>query len=333
MVNYGIASLVAGLLLVVIGQAVTKKTTPRKTLTWIGVIGLLLGVIAFASPTTLPFLQNEISFGTLAVAGTGASGGAGGVVTTYQPTGAYSAKDKFATTTVSGTSYYKIGDKAASTTAASNLNVGDVVTYWVDNSSAGYYWVKPITLTAGPSVTRFEAQAWKNGTATVTGYDLVGRATSSSGVSNISMAANKIANVEISYQGTAKSSAMPFGGVMVVEYNSTISSVTCTGDDLLAVNPFHLTYTVGFTAHTYRVWAVSPTVDDGTASLRKVTCQFQNGGTAAGTGSEYYVKFIPANYYVDQNGNIVLDTEKFNNADTTRTGSTLNKIQLTSYWG
>lgn len=334
MLNYAAALGIMGLLLVVIGQGLVKKAGARKMLTWFGVIGLVIAVVVFAFPGTLPWLDQTINIGgqTFAVAGAGtAGGGTTGVVTTYQPTGSYSAKDNFATTTVSGTSYYKVNNNAATTTAASNLNVGDVVTYWVDNSS-GYYWVKPITLTAGPSVTRFEAQAWKNGTASITGYDLVGRASVTGGsTSNISMSANDLANVEITYQGTSKQSAMPFGGVMVVEYNSTISSVTCTGDDLLSINPFHLTYTASATTHTYKAYGVSPTIDDGTASLRKITCQFINGASPAGNEAPYYVKFIPANYYVDQAGNVVLDTEKFSNQDTARVG-VQNQPKMTAYW-
>lgn len=257
--------------------------------------------------------------------------GSGSGVTTYQPTASYTTFDKYAsTTTVSGTSYYKVGSNKATTTAQTNVNKGDQITYWVDNST---YWVKPAVETAGAGVTSIEAEAYANGTATITLYDTVNRQSSDSGTYNTSMGANKQANEELTYQGTAKQSASPFGGVMIVEYNSTISSVTCTGDDLLNSNPYHVTYTVTATTNTYKPYAYGPSLDDGTGSVRKINCQFQNGATAVGAGSAYYFKFIPANYYVTNDGDIVLDTEKFANGVTTRTGSVINQPSLTAYWG
>lgn len=249
---------------------------------------------------------------------------------TYQPTASYSARDKYSTTSISGTSYYKVNGNSATTTAYTNTNVGDGITYWVSNTS---YWVKPIVKNAGAGVTPFEALGWANSSASVSLYDSVGRASADSGDSNISMGANDQANVEITYQGTSEGSAGPFGGKMVIEMNATISSVTCTGDALTSSDPYHLTYSVSATSHTYKSWAYSPILDDGTGAVQRINCQFKNGATAVGAGSPYYVKFIPANYYVTDNGDIVLDTEKADDGDTTRTGSTINLPSVTGYWG
>ena len=249
---------------------------------------------------------------------------------TYQPTASYSARDKYSTTSVTGTSYYKVNGNSATTTAYTNTNVGDSVTYWVSNTS---YWIKPLTQSAGAGVTPFEVLGWANSSATVSLYDLVGRASADSGDSNISMGANDQANVEITYQGTSEGSAGPFGGKMVIEMNSTISSVTCTGDDLVSSDPYHLTYSITATSNTYKSWVYGPSLDDGTGAVRRISCQFKNGASAVGAGSAYYVKFIPANYYVTDGGDIVLDTEKFADGDTTRTGSTINLPTVTGYWG
>ena len=250
-------------------------------------------------------------------------------IATYQPTAAYSGKDKFSSTTVTGTSYYKPNQLPATTTAYSNVNVGDDVTYWIDN---GTYYVTPIQRVVGTGVNSFTALAYQNATVSVTGYDLTNRQSTANGAYNASMAANKQANIEITYQGTAKKSAAPFGGVMVVEYNSTISSVTCTGDDLLSSNPFQVTYSTAQTPLAYKVYAFGSSLDDGTGSVKRISCQFLNGNTAAGAGSVYYVNFLPANYYLSNDGRILLDVEKSANSDNTRTQIT-NTIKLTSYWG
>lgn len=249
---------------------------------------------------------------------------------TYQPTASYSARDKYSTTSVSGTAYYKVNGNSATTTAYTNVNVGDQITYWMSNTT---YWVKPVTKTAGAGVNPFEALGWANSSATVTLYDSVNRQSVTDGAYNTSLGANDQANIEITYQGTAEGSAGPFGGKMVIEMNSTISSVICTGDVLMSNDPYHLTYTTSATTHTYKSWAYGPSLDDGSGAVKRIDCQFKNGATAVGAGSVYYVKFIPANYYVTNNGDIVLDTEKNADGDTTRTGSTINLPTATGYWG
>ena len=272
-------------------------------------------------PITCPpgtVLQNGVCVST-------AGGGA-----TYQPTATYSARDNYSTTSLGGTSYYKVNGNSATTTAYTNVNIGDTVSYWVDNST---YWIKPVTKTAGQGVTIFEALGWSNSSATVTLYDSVNRQATTDGAYNTSMGANDQANIEITYQGTAEGSAGPFGGMMVIEYNATLSSVICTGDVLVSNSPYHLTYTTSATTHTYKSWAYGPSLDDGSGAVKRIDCQFKNGATAVGDESVYYVKFIPANYYVTDGGDIVLDTEKQADGDTTRVGSTISLPTATAYWG
>ena len=250
----------------------------------------------------------------------------------FQPTATYSSKDKYATTTISGTSYYKVNGQPATTTAYTDVNNGDTITYWVDNSS---YYVSPLTKVAGTGVNKFVADSWRNGTVTLSAYDLTNRVTVTSGQSNTTMDANSVANIEVTYQGTAKRSAAPFGGVMVVEYNSTMSSVQCTGDDLLTSNPYHVTYTTNSTAgvlNTYRTFAFGPTLDDGSGSPKRISCQFQNGATDVGAGASYYFTFHSANYYPTNDGNIVLDVEQYDDQDTAKTGVT-NQRALYANWG
>lgn len=246
----------------------------------------------------------------------------------YSPTLSVSAKDKFASTMVSGTPYYKTNGLPATTTVVTSINKDETYKYWMSNTST--YYVEPVTKTAGCGVTTLVATGWANGSVSVSGYDLVNRQATTSGVYNTSMGANDQANEEFTYQGSSKQSGMPFGGVMVVEYNATIASATCTGVDISEANDFHVTYSSSATANTFRIWKVLPTIDDGTGSVRTIDCQFKNGAASV-AGGTYYVKFIPANYYLTNTGDIVLDVEQNANQATTRTG--IGQVTFTGYWG
>lgn len=269
-------------------------------------------------------------------AGTTLQGGVcvaiGGGGANYQPTGTYTTVDTFSTDVITGTAYYKVGSKRATTTAQTNLNVGESVEYWLSNTTT---YVKPVIQTATQGVNPFEAEGFKNASATITLYDTVNRQdVTGSGLYapyNTSMGANDLANIEVTYQGTADYSAGPFGGVMVVEFNSTIAKLSATGDVLLKDNPYHVTWTPSATTHVYKGFAYSEDLDNGLGGVNRISLQFKNGATAVGAGSPYSIVFVPANYYVTTSGDIVLDTEKFADGDTTRTG--LGEPRATGYWG
>jgi len=283
-----------------------------------------IGLIAYAY---VPGLK-DANF--LAVAPTGVAPSAGNqntntpgptVPTTYQPTATYSAIDSFSTATITGTAYYKADGQKASTTALTNVNKGQTYTYWVDNGTGGNY-VRPVVFIAHSGVNSVQAKAWQNASLTITAYDTNAGVAIADASHNVSLAANGQANVDFKLQGTAKKSSGPFGGVMVLEYNSSIASVTCTGKDLQASNPFHVTYTLSSTGNIYKELAYAPSLDDGSGNLRHISCQFTNGATAMPVnGSAFTISMIPANNYVTNDGNIVLDTEQYLNGVNTRTGS------------
>ncbi len=275
-----------------------------------------------------PLPDGEIIVGGAQVSGTP---GIIGQVNTFQPTATYTAIDEFsATTNIPGTQYYKLNGNKATTTSQTNVNANGRIEYWVDNST---YWVQPaIVDPVLAGVNPVQAKGLANGTATITLYDQVGRADVTSGASNVSMAANKQANIEITYQGSAEASSGPFGGVMIMEYNSTIPNVICSGPQIQASNPFHVTHTVKLLTHTFKQWAYAPSLDDATGDVNRIQCQFKNGATASGATSNYTVVFIPADYYITDAGNIVLDTEKFENQDTTRTGTAKNQPTAFAFW-
>jgi len=325
MITYATGIAILGAITLAIALLAIKKSDTRKKVGWVGAIILFVGIFTLVSPNTFPTLQNPMTFTAVTPSGDG-----GTIISTgeaYQPTASYSAKDKYSTTAVSGTSYYKVGNLPATTTAKTNVKSGETYTYWVEN---GTYYVKPVIFTAHEGANDIVADAWQNGSVTITGYDLVNHETITGGAYNTSMGANDQANIQFTYQGTAKQSAGPFGGVMALEYNSTISSVLCTGDQITEDNPYHVTYSVSDTSHTYKLWAYTADMDDGSGNVREINCQFKNGATAAGAGASYKITFIPANYYVTNAGDIVLDTEKFANDDTTRTG--YGAPSATFYW-
>lgn len=334
-ISWGLVIAALGLIALIYGVSVRKKSARK--FTWFGIIALIAGILPLLiSIPALAFLSAPIGLGgtSFAISDAGSDGSSTGSSTgstatcPIQTTASYAAKDKFSTTSVPGTSYYKTNGFPAVTTAASNLNPDVEYTYWVSNES---YYVKPEVQDAACGVNTFVAEAYNNATSTLTGYDIVNSQPVTNGAYNTSLGANARASEKYTYQGTAKKSAMPFGGVLVLEYNSTISSVTCTGASLLVSNPYHVTYSPAFTAHTYRVYGVSADLDDGTGAARTFDCQFQNGATAPGAGSDYIATLIPANYYVSNSGEILLDVEKFANQDNTRTA--LGQKTLTNNWG
>ena len=253
-----------------------------------------------------------------------AFGGATGTTGTtsnvnVNPTATYSTIDTYSTTAVTGTGFYKQDGLPISTTAIGNVNPGTEYTYWLQNGS---WYVKPFVFTAGSLNNQIVNKvAVQNGSVTVnvidsaTGLSL----TVGGGANNISGSANAVGNIQIKYTGGSKTSALPFGGVMVVEYKNTISSVTCTGADLLASNPYHVTYAVSAVTNTFTQFGVADTIDSGNGALHEIDCNIKQGASAS-SGSNFIIKFIPANYYVTNAGAMMLDTQKNDNADNTRTG-------------
>jgi hypothetical protein len=237
-----------------------------------------------------------------------------------QETATYSAKDKYSTATPAGTSYYKEDGLPASTTALSNIKKNIEYTYWNNNQSN---FIEPKTMKAVCGPNQFIATAYHADNGTLGEYDSVGRQSIDDGISNISMGANDQANVEFTYQGVAKESLMPFGGVMVLEVNSTITQITCTSPDgVLDLSPakkFSITYTPHATTHISKVIQLNGNIDDGTGAVKKINCQFLNGGTAAGTDAKWYVSLYPANWYVTNDGGFDLDVEQTANGLNTRT--------------
>ena len=297
---------------------------------WALIVGVFILVGLFAYSFLGPGFGQQA-----AVPGAGPNGQAiTGSVCSYQPTATYEAKDKYSTTVISGTSYYKVDADPAQTTAYTNVNSGDKIQYWVQNTSR--YYVEPSNATVTRCTNAFNADGIRNGTATLTAYDTTNSRSIDNGVANISMGANAQANIRYTYQPTARQGFMPFGGVLVLEQNSSIpgSGVACNAPFLSSntrADAFTVTYTVAATTNAFVIYRVAPSIEDGSGSAATFTCQYGNGANPAGAGAAFYATLIPANYYITNDGDILLDVEQAANDLSTRTG--LGQLPETFYWG
>lgn len=339
-ITWSVVILTLALLGVFGTQMFAKSKKTRKMFVWIGVVGVVVSVLGFAN--VIPQLNQTIALGGLLAVEGGAQQESPNVQTdfpnqqpTYQPTATYTTTDKFGTTTVTGTSYYKADGEKAGTTAISNVNEGTEYSYWVSNSSS--YYVDVLTFTAQKGANNKVATAYRNGTISLTGYDIVQHQSTSDSVYNSSMGANDNAKIEFTVIGGAKTSAVPFGGVLVIETNSTIPTIGCSGDGVVGLNSkYQVTFTPSATVMRYVVYELEPgfdvSTDNGNTGVTKIIrCDFTNGATAVGSGGVYRAIIIPANNYLGNDGNIYTDVEQKINGATTRTG--LGGVTSVFYWG
>lgn len=251
----------------------------------------------------------------------------------YQPTASYSTTNHFSSASVSGTSYYKAGNNKATTTAITNTDPTISYQYWVDNST---YYIKPFSFIGSGTKAIGNNEAYKNGSLTINGYDLINDRAVTSGAYNTSLATGT-AKIKYTVLGSATTTAMPFGGVLVVEANSTIQQINCFGDGISSTpsTKYQVTYSPTTTTSRYVIYEVSPGYDvspDGLIGTTKTfECDFTSS-TDPGANSLYYVKMIPANYYyVNSDGSFALDVEQKLNGLTTRTGA--GQPRSTFIWG
>ena len=209
----------------------------------------------------------------------------------------------------------------------SNVNPNTEYTYWVENATT---YVKPKTFTAGTLNNNIvNKEGYANSTATVILFDELNNVNVHTPANNVSFGAGATVNIKLKYQGTFQGSAMPFGGILVVEANQSIPTINCNGADISNVVPYSsLSYTASSTANRYVQFGVNPTLDDGSATAREINCQFKNGATDSSSLVKF--TFIPANYYVANDGSILLDVQKTANQDTTATG--LGRITAQTYF-
>jgi hypothetical protein len=248
----------------------------------------------------------------------------------FQPAITYAGYDAYASgTAVKGTNQIKVDGKTPVTTYA-NGGAGQNIEYWLSNSS---WHCKPASESVPCNPLTIQNKCYGNGTATVTLYDTTYTEISSAaaGANNLSLATSSTANAIVKYIGTALKSNAPFGGLMVVEFPNTISSVTVSGAGNIVAgnNGYTLTYSDATSTHTHLLYTYDGTLDDGTGTEKIINLQFKNGASSV-TGDTFTVCFYDANYYLTNAGGFVLDTQQALNQLTTKTG--LSIICKTGYF-
>jgi len=337
-ITVALVLLILGLGLVVIGILQKKKAKTRQVLVWIGAVGIVIYVLSLVI-VGLPLVGTVIYSSALGIPGTtltvgGEGAGNGGTpYQGYQPTASYSTVNHFNATVITGTSYYKAGSQKATTTQILNTDPNVQYQYWV--SATGQY-VIPISFTGSGTKTVVNTNAYQNGSITINGYDLIADKAITSGIANASLGTGT-AKIKFTVLGSALTTGIPFGGVLVVEANNTISQINCFGDGISAVSgsKYQLTWqpTTANLRYVYYELAsgydVSP---DGLIGITKTfECDFVAPASPGTTLAPYYVRIVPTNYYyVNPDGSFALDVEQKLNGLTTRTG--LGQFTGTFYW-
>jgi len=367
--DYGIILYVLAVFFGLLGIFSLAKRTggkeSRKILNWFGAIFLVLGVFMFvwqfgvlsniglplqplsAVGSTVPqgvcTIGEEMCVGSNAYTCVDGSWinagqvagkcGVSGTAQPYQPTATYSTINHWSSASISGTAYYKAGIAKATTTAISNVDPSTTYKYWVSNAT---HYVEPITFIGSGTKTITNDKAYQNGTITINAYDLINNQAISASSHNATLSSGT-AKLKFTVLGAGSTSALPFGGVLVVEANSSISQIICSGDGL-SLTPstkYQVTYSPTYTNYRYVIYEVDPGYDISPNGLQGVTktfeCDFVSSTDPAGPNITYKASFIPANYYyVNDLGDFVLDVEQKLNGLTTRTG--YSEQSFTGYW-
>lgn len=240
------------------------------------------------------------------------------------------ARDNLNGVSIGGTTYYKVNGLPATT--STTVVAGKSLQVWTDNST---YFCNPESVPKAECGAQIiEQECVRNGTSlSMKFWDNANGVflTASGGANNLTMGANTLANVRIDYQGTAKQANMPFGGCVVVEVPSTISSVSLSGAGISSnvPCPYVYTYSTQATTNTYFAYAVPAGFDkDGLGDIKSIAMQIQAG--SSDPSAVAYVTLQPADYYVGNDGNLYLGLQKDKNADTTKVRSAITasfKIQ------
>lgn len=242
------------------------------------------------------------------------------------PTYSYSAVDKYLATAVGGTDQIKDNGNAP-VTSLQYPTKGDALQYWKSNAS---YNCEVKSATVGCGSNNVQTKCIKNATSVSLKVfnkktnDYVNSSVDSQ-TNDLTLGASSTASLRVDYEGTSKTSLMPFGGCMAVEYPATISSITVNGAGISSGTPcpYAYTYSVASTSNTFRLLAVPAGFDDESiSSVKEIALTLQSGSTnPSGT---LKLTFQSAGYYITNDGNFALGIEKDKNDDTTKVGNVVS---------
>lgn len=198
---------------------------------------------------------------------------------------------------------------------------GQSLQLWLQQTTN--YTCEVVSTTADCGNQQLQTPCYRQGAPTLTVYSEPAHTSQSNstltgtGAVNTSIAANGQATFTLTIQGTAKQFYAPLGGCLFIEVPSSVTSVSVGG--LQAGCPYPVTYSVSSTSNIYKSFTIPKGFDSGDGNVDSLTIQVQNGGTDI-TNSNMVLKILPANNYIDLNGNFQIGIEKDKNADTTRVG-------------
>lgn len=254
------------------------------------------------------------------VAGTTVSTPGGNAVVpagcTQNPSYSYSGVDKLVNTVITGTDEIKTNGFAPVTTLA-NPQAGTPLQYWKSNST--YFCSVKDAGTVQCGAQQVQADCYQSTTPTLKVYDQDNALflTSGGGANNLTVGANEVHNLKLTYQGTAFKSAVPLGGCIAIEVPSSITQVTLPG---YSACPYKWTYTVSSTSNTYFTFGLPSGFDaNGLGDLKELPFQMKSG--ASNPSGTAIVTVIAGNNYIGNDGNFKFGIEKDFNADTTKTFS------------
>lgn len=249
------------------------------------------------------------------------------------PAYTYSAIDKFSNTIITGTDQIRLNSLKPVTSLASPT-VGEDIVYWKENNtifcnledeSPVLCGSQLVQTTCFQNVTSLTTKVFNRDDNTFLAE--AGATLSSTSETNLTLGVKGIANLELRYQGIADRSGMPFGGCVAIEYPNTITKITVTGSqgDMIPAavldtpcTDFTYTYSNQGTGTTVRQIRIPDGWDSkGFGDLKILNFQVEAGSDdPSGT---IFVEWMPANYYVTNDGPFDLNIDKVLNRETSKT--------------
>lgn len=233
-ITWAVALLAIGLIVLVGAQMSKGRAQTRKTWTWIGVGGLVIGFIAYSGMVAqLDFLNDPLTGGegtpvgdSIILTTASSQTTSGGICAVEDTTVTLSATNKYTQAATGGTHRYRVNGAPALTVSDAGTftaSPGDRLEILFMNATSGTYFSELQNVVVPCVGTKtISASIPQNGTLTYDIFNEEGNLFSANaGVNNESLAAEDMVTLEAKLKGTFER-GLPYGGVMVVEMNKTV---------------------------------------------------------------------------------------------------------------
>lgn len=309
MVTYAVGSIILGIAAILLTQILAKGKSGKGTRMiglWVGGILTVLAVVSFVSPGTIPFLEGEIPMGggALSVSTQPGSPLVGGqCVGIEDTTVTLSAVDKYTQASTGGTHRYRInGAPALTVSDAGTLTAspGDVIEILWENATQSVSYFSDISKEVVPcaGTVTYSKELFQNGTVTIDIFNEEGDLIDN-GVNNETLAAGDVVTLLSRVKGTYQR-GIPYGGVMVTEWNTTsIDDVIVEFGGAEVEVPGVFTITLGTEAKT-KAFSI-PGVETNNMVEGKITIDVDDSfDPTVGGDDSVKITFYPYNYYINE---------------------------------